>query len=512
MDENYKIGLTKGEDQIKRQYRIAQLTHPEQGTWQVELPELETSAGWMLIQEYSVGVRFISPTIATVNEPLQLEAELFDEITQKSLPISPEANLSIEFEGKLTEFTKVNDKFVAQITFANEGQHKLKTRITAKHVDKTSSVQVNVIQPVWEILPEITSTLIVDQSADIKVLLKRRQGVSKIPETVTMVTPEGPITLEHDMQSNTSPVYIASWQPAIVGQHDIQFSIDSQFLTEPITRKVNVVGYVNFDDVQTIDFGTLIRKQESEQWLDLNAEIRGTVELELKTQLDKSNVVLFRQVGKEWQEVRPTQTLLLSEQDLVRWPLKLVTYSCPEETSHNDKIHITVSHTNHLGQVSSIDIPVTVMVIPDHWFICWWPKILLLILLSMILKALHCYATTAKFPSQFGLLMADEPDLANEGIFNAIRTYHASKRRFCQDAYIYLHLDFRFTRKPDGAWLRLQARAQGVFIISTSNGNLMYQRPGIGWETMEPNVETPLRPGTKFKNADDSIYFEAKYK
>lgn len=512
VDENYKTGVTEGEDQIKRQYRIARLTHPEQGSWQVQIPELITSAGWMLIQEYSVGIRFISPTIVTVNEPLQLEAELFDEITQKSLPISPDTSLSIEFEGKLIKFSKLNDKFIAQITFANEGQHILKARITAKHIDKTSLVQVKVIQPVWEILPKIGSTLIVDQSTDIKVLLKRRQGVSKIPKTVTMITPEGSIALEHDMQSNTSPVYIGSWQPSIVGQHEIQFSIDSQFLTEPITQKVNVVGYVNFSDVQAIDFGTLIRKQESERWLDLNAEIRGTVELELKTQLNKSNVVLFRQVGKEWLEVRPTQTLLLSEQDLVRWPLKLVTYSCPEETSHNDMIQITASHTNHLGHVSSIDIPVTVMVIPDHWFVCWWPKILLLTLLSMILKALHCYATTAKFPPQFGLLMADEPDLANEGIFNAIRTYSASKRRFCQDAYIHLHLDFRFTRKPDGAWLRLQARSEGVFIIAISNGSVMYQRPGIDWEMMEPYVETPLRPGTKFKNADDSIYFEAKYK
>ena len=135
-----------------------------------------------------------------------------------------------------------------------------------------------------------------------------------------------------------------------------------------------------------------------------------------------------------------------------------------------------------------------------------------MILLLMVLKALHCYASTAKFPSQFGLLMSDENDLAKEGIFNAIRTYSGSKRRFCQDAYIYLHTNFRFTRKSEGAWLRLQARSQGVFILATGNDSVMYQRPGIDWEAMEPDVESPLRPGTTYKNSHDSIFFEAKYK
>jgi len=70
VDASYRTGETRGIDKRERGYRILRLERPNAGIWRFDVGGLTSSAGWFLIQDFSVSMRLTPPaTVAQVDLP-----------------------------------------------------------------------------------------------------------------------------------------------------------------------------------------------------------------------------------------------------------------------------------------------------------------------------------------------------------------------------------------------------------------------------------------------------------
>lgn len=514
IDINYKNGgITKGWDAIDRSYKIVHLTRPKSGNWRFELSDLRANAGWMLIQDYSVGIRFEPISTVAQGIPVTIKAHLFDEITKKDVLISNDMSLEmLDQQGDLVSFTHDNRTFTTTITPKNVGKLRYMTRLRGKHLDKKSPIEFNVIKGSWVIQANVPTTSTIGKAAIISIKLHTKDkssGLKRPTEVIATLSTGEKIKLKQSGKNSLE--YLADWTPKKVGKVSIEFTAKGGNKVLPAKAETNVVGDAKFGKPIPIDFGKTGSKNTIERVLDFSdAKVFGSLPITIETAYAKKNSSLLLNNDGEWIDLSNSTTVTLKEGGQNQWAIRLRVEGCPEGVDSTENFTVRAWFKKSDGVIEETLIPVKMEIVEDAWIVCWWPFILGAILTGILLWVIHCIRSPARFPSTFELLLAAEDELREEGILHKILNYKGTKSGFCRDARIYMHQDMRFTKSPKGAFIKFQARKNGVYIVVLGNGTLWYQRYGMEWEKEPMNEEVLLRTGATYRNDSESLFFEAK--
>lgn len=523
VDLNYKGGgATVGHDEIKREYKIIHLKGPSAGSWLFGLPTVSNNAGYMLIQEYSVGIRFpnlsqkdgkIPVLIIAEGMPAKIQAKLFDEISKKDISIEKNMKLVLEdLQGNVIKaFTHNGQTFLTSLPSQKIGTLEYVTHLTGKYIDKKEFVKIKVEKGTWEIKPQVPATTMIGKSTTISIQLNAIKGNSKVlkrPREIIVRLDSGQTLILKSIQNTLK--YQTIWTPKKNGTVSMSFSAKGGNKAIAATATIKVIGDARFGPPIPINFGKLKSGMTADSVLDLsNAKVTGKLPVHIETVYNKKNST-FSINEKQWITITSKNQLILENGKANKWDVRLTVSKCPEEVLPSDKIVVRVWFTKNNGQVVETLIPVLLEIEKEAWWICWWLYIVGAILTILLIWIIYCIRAPARFPSSFELLLAPESDLREEGILYKILTYKGTKSGFCRDARIFMHADIRFTKSSKGAFVKFQARNDGVYIIALGNGTLWAQRFGLEWEEVPLDEEIVLSSGTIYRNDSESLYFQAR--
>jgi len=163
IDANYRGGgETVGGDGVRRGYRIVRLERPRPGRWSFEVPGLRATGGFMLVQDFRIGVRLLSPTVVD-GAPSLLRAELYDEETGAAIRDTAGLtglDLEAEVDGKKVRLhddgtsgdeTAGDGIFSAQVELSGPGKKNLDVHIESDVLDRDRTLEVEVVEGGWEL-------------------------------------------------------------------------------------------------------------------------------------------------------------------------------------------------------------------------------------------------------------------------------------------------------------------------------------------------------------------------
>lgn len=517
---NYKKGETIGSgDGKRREYKIVHLERPTAGKWGFLLHDLPSGAGWMVIQEYSVGIKFINKIVAE-GVPVTIRAELIDEVTGKNLPIDKDMILSMKDQnGNTITFSRQGDTFVATTTpsissNASNGTVEVTYRTTLtstkKNIRKKQNITVKVEKGAWLIRPNIPTLVTIGKIVNLNIDLGSN-GNSNILRKPTSFVVKLSTGEQLTLKSTGKLKYSVAWKPRKIGKVTMVFSASGGNKTIGANAEVKVIGDANFGKPILIDFGKLHSNMMVNKVLDLsNTKVFGTLPIKIKASYNKKNSVFEIKQNGKWLPINNQGELILQEKRQNKWSVRLVVKSCPEGVLSSEKFEVKAWFNKLDGTTVETIIPVKIEIEKDPWLVCWWKYILAAIITMLLIWIIYCIRSPARFPSSFELLLAPESDLREEGIIYKILNYKGTKSRFCGDARIFMHLDIRFTKSPKGAFVQFQARNDGVYIIALGNGSLWAQKYGLDWEEVPVKEEILLSSGTIYRNDSESLYFQAR--
>jgi len=383
---NYKKGETVGTgDKKKREYKIVRLVRPKAGKWSFSFPNLPSGTGWMVIQEYSVGIEFITKIVAE-GVPITIRAKLIDEMTKKSLPIDSDMVLTMKDQnGKIISFSRKGDIFVATITptvpsSASNGTIKLTytTTLTStkKNINKKQNITVKVEKGSWIINPKTPSVVTIGKIISLDVNLTSN-GNSKILRKPTSIEVKLSTGKKLRLKSIGGLKYRAIWKPKKTGKVTMVFSASGGNKTVSANSEIEVVGDANFGKPIFIDFGKLHSNMTVNKVLDLsNVKVFGTLPIKLKAIYNKKNSSFeINQKGK-WLPIGGQSELILQEGGPNKWDIRIVVKGCPEGILSAEKFEVKAWFNKQNGAIVETNIPVKIEIKKDPWLVCWWLYIL----------------------------------------------------------------------------------------------------------------------------------------
>ena len=128
----------------------------------------------------------------------------------------------------------------------------------------------------------------------------------------------------------------------------------------------------------------------------------------------------------------------------------------------------------------------------------------------MIAAIIYGFIYPFRFPSHAGLQISPEENLA-EGFYYPLKRQPASRIGFYRHARVFLTDDYRIAGKPGGAFARLRADRSNVMLRPENGRAVWKQRFDGDWEAVHAE-ESPVRPGTVYRNEEKTVYFEVRLK
>jgi len=525
IDFQYGSGQTLGLDNHKRAYQIIRLERPLGGTWRFNVPGLSDSAGWMLIQETAIGVRFITPPILAKGVITPIEIELYDENTGKRLTDTPPGiKLTLKIGGQDVDFTddglkhdkKNNDGILTgELKLDIPGKQTVDVHVETDFIDQTVTLETEVVESAWELRVDSRGKTEVDMSTLLKATLEPIGDTSQLsrPSQIAVDTGQGVVILRDDGSSGdvhaNDLVYTGTWLPALLGIQNLSYTAVPAAAIQPVSKEIEVLGHLEFGAAVPIDFGETHGDNPGlPGTFDLSSAIvKGSYEISVSSTFDKWGSTLEILHDNEWIELAATPLNLKLEQHGNRsWPVRIRTGRCPAANSADTQFGIIAKATNLAGDILQLATPIKVIIHPTHWFTCWWSVIAGGVGVLVGLFIIYGFISPSRFSPRLGVVLSPEEDMS-EGFFHPIRAQRGTGSGFYRDARAYICQDFRISGRAGGALVRLRAEGKRVRLLPV--GMVLRQTVEGEWERL-PAEENAARVGTVYRNELGSLFFEVR--
>jgi hypothetical protein len=521
VDLNYHGGgATSGLDQRTRGYRIARLRHPAAGRWTLHLPGLGDTAGWMLLQDSSLGLRLLSSSDLPRGVEVPLEVELYDQATGRRVTDTsklPGLQVTAEVDGKTVTFRDDGaggGTLTGTATFLEAGERTLSLHLGSELLDRTIPIQARVIEASWRMVVKTPVRAEVAKPVEIAVELQPIGSAALLrpPDRVEVLTGGPTLVLRDDGKEGDrragDRIYARVWTPRQIGTLHFDYAAVGGSSALPVSAPIEVLGRLAFGPPIPIRLGPAHAGSQVGGRLDLgSAQVQGTFEVRVRSSFSLARTALEIDTGAGWSPLgRRPQVLHLTE-GRRDWPVRLRVGSCPEGSSAGRTFSVQVAASAADGQPLHLLVPLSVEVIPDPWLRCWWPALVTAAALLAAGVMVHGYWSPYRFPPRLGVIMSPEEDLG-EGFFHPIHRERGSRSGFYRDAHIYISQDYRLLGRPRNALARLRADSKRVRIQPA--GVPVWRQTATGaWEQL-PAGESTARFGDLYRNDLGTLFFEIR--
>jgi hypothetical protein len=522
-------GRTLGLDGRSRDYRIVRLQRPVAGHWRFRLPALSAPAGWMLLQDSSLGLRLLSSPKVAQGVATPLEVELYDQGTGQRITDTshwPGLEVTLTAEGrtlKLRDDGQEGDRqagdgiLTGSVTFDRTGSQRVPLHLESDFLDRRLEVDFQVARVDWVLQATVPARVEVSNPVTLSVQAQANRGAgAPAPLQRIEVRTDGKplVTLrddgrEGDQQARDN-VFTGVWTPQETGTFKLDLAPVGGGNAQPISVTLEVVGSIRFAPPVPVQLGRTGSNSQLNGRLDLGAtEVKGDFPLQLSSNYAAAGSVLEIDLGQGWVplEAQP-KPLLLKQSGPHAWPLRLRVGDCPGGVTATAGFSILLAGMGADNQPVRSLVPLAVEIVEDPWLHCWWPVLVLGI--GMLLTGIVFYGfwSPSRFPPRLGVVLSPEEEMT-EGFFHPIRAQRGSGSGFYRDARIYICQDFRLSGKARGALARLRAVGKQVRIQPTAGAQLWRQTLDGEWEPL-PAEETPVRFGTIYKDQLGVLFFEIR--
>ena len=525
---DYRTGQTRGLDGRVRGYRILRLERPDAGTWRFEVSGLSSSAGWFLIQDFSVSMRFTPPATVAQGADTTLTLELVNDSTGQRIdrPGSiPGLEVSTTIDG--TRFLFRDDGsdgdqqaddgvMTALVRFMTPGQAEIPLLLVSEYLKDQATHQTTVIEASWALEVQTRATTFVGDTVavSIKPVPVGTVGVLKPPELIRARFDTGQTMLlrddgqDGDAQAGDG-LYTRNWTPAQVGTVQIDYQAEGGNKAGEASGTVEVRGTITFGKPGTVVLGRLTSDTEGQGGLGLGfIELTGEFPIQLSSDFSHHRSRLEIDLGQGFVELdQDRMDLTLRESGNRQWVVRLQVKSCPSAVEPDTAGVVIVEATDHLGKPLRAEVPIRVEVVKDPWLTCWWPVIAAILLAALAIFIAYGIISPARFPRSFGVVISPEEDMDEGYPFN-IRSQKGSGSGFYRDARIYITTDYQLSPSPRGALARLRADRMGVFLLPLPGNAVLELDADDEWETMSTEQETRVRFSRLYTNIAESLFFE----
>lgn len=515
IDPSYRGGgRVHGLDGVTRSYRILRLERPQAGRWTFRAPGLATTAGWMLIQDLmSLSVR-LDPQQTRLAQGIstRLCAKIYDEDGREVDPATlPDLEVSVLFEQRKLRLRDDGRGCLLseEITFDTPGRHRLQGVLETGLRRQDVELSVDVAEGGWNLQPEVSAQVTLGRPAPLTAVLEPfgDPSASTPPDRIEVTVPGGTVGLTRAGDG----AYRGEWIPRSLGSVELTWTPIGSDQVSPTRSTVDVVGRLDLGIPEPVDLGTVGGSSDTESTLELgDVDVQGRFELTVRVEDTPDRSVLEIDPGTGWTAVTDgSVSLPLDTTGPRAWPLRLRVGSCPEGRSPDEPFHVVLSTTAPDGSPVQLRVPVTVRIVEDSWLHCWWPVLALTGGLLLTGIVIHGFWSPSRFAPRVGLILSQDEDVDAEGFFHPIRAQRGSGSGFYRDARIYLHPDFRLSRRSGGALARLRADGSRVRLRALPGASLQRHTADGDWEPVPPE-ETPIRFGQLFRDDGSRLFFELR--
>ncbi|MBT3218590.1 MAG: VWA domain-containing protein [Proteobacteria bacterium] len=514
LDLDYRGGgVVKGADNIERSYRIVRLSQPGEGKWRINLAHVPKNAGFMLLQDFAIGVRLAGGQQNQVptNTDVPVEVEVFDERTGKIVDVSNLSGLDLTavIDGREvplrddgTNGDRVANDGVFTVTtrFDEGGEGALPVRLRTDALDKTTTFVFDVTEAPWLIKPEIPTQTPVDSPVQLRARLEATTSRSHSPPKTLVIDEIGLV-----LDQVGSEVYEASWRPTKVGPQKLTFRADGSPDIPKQKTTIDVLGTIAFGPPIPVQIGEIGSHTEQTGSLDLSqTSIRGQFELGVTSNFSSAGSVLEIKIGDEWQPVEGTAlTLIVSDAKTNKWPLRIRVGGCPGACRTEPTLTITQGS-------QTLTVPVVVTVVPDSIFVCyWWAFATFVVLVISAIFTHGRFIWPFSFTRQLVVQISPEEDIDGEGFPHPVSAVRGTGRGFYRHARAYVGSDYRLTSSPRGALARLRAERKRVMLVPCSGQRLQRMDADGEWKEVEQG-EAFASYSYVYRNDDQTLYFQLR--
>jgi len=513
-------GSTRGLDGMTRGYRIVHLDRPEAGSWSFRIPDLVARGGWLLIQDLSslvVTVDASAPWLTGQDNPMT--ARIVDRSTGKTVEDCHRLgtiDAIVEIQGEAVPLTVGDDCLLRGIVRPRTpGRTEITSLFRTELAETRHVTEVEVKTVAWR--PRITSPQRV-KAGEPAVLSVRMEAVGTgspgaSPREVEVVGAGESMTLRDNGQAGDEVagdgIFSTRWIPRTVGRLEMEYRPRGGDAAVSARAPLEVLGHLGFGDVPPVRLGPASSGTTAEGGIDLSAaDVRGSYEVEVTTDLDLSRSVLELDAGTGWQRLgREPVTVPLAEGGLRTWALRLRVAGCPDESSFDTPRRILLRSQGPDGPVE-LPVPLAVEVREQPWLVCWWPVLATAVGLALAAVLIHGFWAPSRFPRRLAVVFSSEEDMS-QGVPYLIRRQKGSGSGFYRDARIFVRPDFRLSGRAHGALARLRAQGQKVLLQPQSASSVERRNVDDTWEPV-PNEETVTRFGSLYRNDRKTLYFELR--
>lgn len=515
-------GSARGLDGAIREYRLVHLVRPQEGTWTFESSGLHRTAGWLLITDSSLGVRLHSSPKVPRGHASVVELRLVDEESGAAIPASvPGLTVTSKVDGLATTFRDDGTDgdrvagdgiYSATVELDELGPEELAVRLTSDAVDRERAVALEVVEATWDLTVQTPETVPGDRPVELAVELGVLGAPAALdpPDRIDAEVAGETVSLlpQPTAERAAPPRYEGRWEDAEPGTHEVTYTPVGGSPASPATGTVEVAGVLDLGPPRPIHLGTVAAGGEARGELDLSgATIKGHFVVGLESSLDLASVGLEIDLGGGFVALDAGAVELpLTTDGPRRWPLRVRAGECPEACPPGAGHELVVAEKEGTARVA---FPLELTVVPERWWICHWPWLVLLAALLLAAVVVHGYWSPARFAPRLGLLLSPEADL-NEGFFHPIRGTRGTGSGFYRDAVVYVCQDFRLSAKGGDALARLQATRHQPRIRPVAGHVLWRQNVEGEWEVVPPEG-APVRLGTPYRNDASSLFFEVRF-
>lgn len=574
IDYNYRGGgETTGVDGRQRGYRIAHLVNPSAGTYTFQATSGNDPGGWILIQEYAIGLRSATEGPVAPGTPSKVRFELFDE--RNGRPITdtssqPDLRVTVTLDGKTETLTNpVNGVFTTERTFSSVGFKPYTARLEGRFIDRRSSGQAEVINGGWRLSnlspseARLNDTVVLKVKADSFGGRAARPGriLGIMPGGLTMVLNdsgkdgdekagdgiysvrwvtgrEGRVQLEFRGETpnvETMPAEItvkapsAAVQPAPPSQQQDQpvpvppGTTPPQAAQRPSSQSTSpppppplpplVPAPPDFEwgSGRSVVFGKIKGSQTGSGLLDLNgAKVSAPTEVEVSTDFKKKKATLEINTGRGWKPISDLpERLTLEPGQSHQFAMRLKVEECPEACGPGERHGIKLTARKPGGGDAPLSVPVEVEVVPEPWWWCWRRELIGALIGLVSGVILYGFIVPLRFKRRLGVQLATDENIS-EGRFYELRSRRGSRIGWYRDSRVYLSDGFVISGKKRGALVSFIASRNGLVVRPVGGRTMMRQRIDGEWETV--TGDQPGRVGSLYRNEGGSLYFEIRNK
>lgn len=520
-------GETRGLDRRDRGFRIARLEAPQPGRWRFDVPGLSDHAGWLLLIDSSVALRLVSQPVLTHRTPSPVEVEVYDQATGRRIEdpsLIPGLEVDLEVEGghvRLRDDGQGGDRVAGDgiltglLVPQKTGTLEVPVRLNSDLLDRTTRFRFEVTDAAWGLTVLTPARAVVGEKVTLQLELRALgdRGLLTTPDKIDVLT-GGPIfELRDDGKTPDAAAgdlrYAASWTPEVTGVFELDYLPHSSTPIPGVTASVEVVGQLVFGPPVGLEFGSggSGRLLESRAQLT-GSRVKGDNRVEVSSDFLSSGAELEIDLGRGFERLGDQAVpLLLTENGPRDWPVRIKIGDCPDALTADRRFHLLFEAHDAEGQPLRLALPISVVVVPDPWLVCWWPFLAAAVGAVLLGIVIYGFVSPSRFPPHLGVVISPEENL-EEGFFHHIRSQRGSGSGFFRDARIYL-VPFQLTGRAQGAVARLRAENGRVLIRPVAGTPLWRRSIDDSWEPV-PAEETPARAGALYRNELKSFFFAVR--